>query len=509
MNWIERTIEAVSPRWAAERAYYRAQLDFARGYDAAKGGRRRDGWLRPTTSANAEVGAAGAPSRASARELVRNNPLAKKAKRSYVANMVGTGIVPRAKTGNKVRDGRIDAAFEEWSKISDADGMLTFYGQQGLVAGALFESGEVLNRFRDRPVANSADPYSLRLQILEPDYIDSSRFGQTGAEKGSIISQGIEFDAQGRRVAYYLWNEHPGDMAAGLRAVSLKSSRIPAEQILHVYRVDRPGQIRGITELAAALQKSYDLADYEEAELVRKKIAACFAAFVKQARAPGATTLTQSPTSDAQGRRIERLSPGLIQYLGLDEDVVFGAPPAADGYGEFIKAHKRDIAAGVNVTYEEMTGDFSQVNYSSFRAGQNGYRRAIEMDQWLILIPMFCDPAWRRFIDRLALAGVIDRPAYGVEWETPRFESVDPYKDSIADRNDVRSGFVSLFQAIQRRGYNPREVLQQAADANALLDQLGLTLDSDPRRVSSSGLQQQVQPDNVDTAGSAAAVGAN
>lgn len=489
MSWLEDGIAALSPRWAARRAFYRAQLDLARAYDGAKGGRRQSGWSRPSTSASAEIATAGGKLRDSARDLVRNNPYIKRAKRQYIADMVRTGIRPRANTGSKARDRRINAAWDDWQAQADADGRLDFYGLQGLITGTIWESGEALVRFRDR-LPQDGLRVPMQLQVLEPDYLDVARWGQPAAGGANWINQGIEFDQLGRRVAYYLFSQHPGDSAIVRLGQILVSSRVPAEQIAHVYRVDRAGQVRGVTELAAAMQRTYDLADFDEAELVRKKIAACFAAFIKRSGAATSPLAGTRAASDAAGRRIETMSPGIIQYLGLDEEAQFAAPPGSENYRDYVGAQLHAIAAGVNSTYEAMTGDWGQVNYSSFRAGQNGYRALVEMDQWLILVPQFCDPSWRRFVDRLVIAGEIDRPAYGVKWETPALPSINPREDALADQAEVRSGFATLSQKIAQRGYDPDEVLEERAADDKRLDELGLVLDSDPRKVASSGAAQ-------------------
>ncbi|MFZ8458445.1 phage portal protein, partial [Staphylococcus aureus] len=83
-----------------------------------------------------------------------------------------------------------------------------------------------------------------------------------------------------RRKAYWMWPNHPGDTL--VNTGGLKSVRIPAEQILHVFEKDRPGQIRGVTAFASVMMKMRDLDDYDDAELWRKKIESCFAAFVIQ-----------------------------------------------------------------------------------------------------------------------------------------------------------------------------------------------------------------------------------
>ena len=69
------------------------------------------------------------------------------------------------------------------------------------------------------------------------------------------------------------------------------------------------------------------------------------------------------------------------------------------------------VGAGVDVPYELLSGDLSNVNYSSYRAGMLGFRNTIEAFRWLTLIPMFCRPTWRRFIDTLVLTGAIPAPS--------------------------------------------------------------------------------------------------
>jgi capsid protein len=87
----------------------------------------------------------------------------------------------------------------------------------------------------------------MRLQVLEPDYLDLHRNGVVTAGGGQIID-GIEFDKQGRRVAYWLFTSHPG--SARLMTTQFASVRVPADRVLHIYRVDRPGQVRGVPWLA-------------------------------------------------------------------------------------------------------------------------------------------------------------------------------------------------------------------------------------------------------------------
>jgi capsid protein len=90
--------------------------------------------------------------------------------------------------------------------------------------------------------------------------------------------------------------------------------------------------------------------------------------------------------------------------------------------------------------------------------------------------------------------GRIPTPDVPVEWSPPKFEAVDPQKDAMADLLAIRSGTMTLAEAIARQGRNPDAVLAEIAATNAKLDELGLVLDSDPRRVTKTGSAQSNAP---------------
>jgi hypothetical protein len=121
-------------------------------------------------------------------------------------------------------------------------------------------------------------PVPFQLQVLEPDHLDNGKTEDMA--DGGYILQGIEFDALGRRRAYWLFPVHPGET----RGRSLASRPVPARQVLHLFERLRPGQVRGVPWFAPVILKLRDLDDYDDAELMRKKIEACFAAFVTGAQ---------------------------------------------------------------------------------------------------------------------------------------------------------------------------------------------------------------------------------
>ncbi|MDN2565262.1 phage portal protein [Aquibium sp. A9E412] len=486
-NWFDHAIASVAPRMAARRVLARQAFEtLTRGYDGAARGRRTEGWRAPGSSADTEIGAAGALLRDRMRDLVRNNPHAAKAVAVLVNNIIGAGIMPRAASGDDTLDRKVDALFERWTAECDADGQLDFYGLQTLICREMVEAGEVLVRRRLRRASDGL-PVPLQLQVLEADFLDAAKSGAIGA--GRLV-QGIEFDPVGKRRAYWLHAEHPGD-AYGALQNGLQSRPVPANEIAHVYEKQRT-QARGVPWGAPVIRSLRDLDDYEVAELVRKKTEACVTAIVfgddeaQQGIAPSVV--------DADGNRVEQFEPGLIAYARGGKDIRFNQPSANGGYGEYKRASLHTISAGFRVPYELLTGDLSQVNYSSIRAGLVEFRRQIDAVQWQLFIPMFCAPVWRWFTEAAWAAGQIPSPTVPVEWSPPKFEAVDPQKDAMANLLSIRSGTMTLAEVIARQGRNPDAVLAEIAATNAKLDALGLVLDSDPRRVTKTGSAQTGDP---------------
>ncbi|WP_336801710.1 phage portal protein [Kaistia sp. MMO-174] len=494
-TWVDRAIGFVSPRAATRRVLQRAALDSLlggrRGYEGASQGRRTDGWRSANSSADAEVWAAGTILRDRMRDLVRNNPHAAKAIAVLATNIVGDGIVPRAKTGDDEKNKVINSLWERFSKTCDADGQLDFLGLQTLACREMLEGGEVLIRRRMRKLSDGL-PVPMQLQILEADLLDASRTSLY--QDGTEVIQGVEFDKIGRRSKYWLFTQHPGNNFA-FSVAGLTSKPVAARDILHVYEKQRT-QVRGVPWGAPAMSTLRDLDEYEDAELMRKKIEACLVGVVTGGDELDmgvgiALEENQKPgVYDADGTLVERFEPGMFLHARGGRDVKFNAPAATSGHEAYKRVTLRTVAAGFRVPYELISGDLAEVNYSSIRAGLVEFRRLVSSVQWQIFIPMFCQPVWDWFVQAAYFAGEIDTDQVPVEWSPPRFVSVDPFKDAMAALTEVRSGQRSLFDVIAETGRNPRDVLTEIAEANALLDQLGIKLDSDPRHTDKSGILQ-------------------
>ncbi len=504
MNLIDRTIEAVAPRYALRRMQARAALTLTQdylerhaerfSYDGSSAGRRAHGWYAPSSDANVELMGSLVWLRNRSRDLVRNNPYAVKATEELVGNGVGTGIVPQSKTGNTSIDKIIDAEWPFFVEACDTPQRLDFYGMQALVMRTMAESGESIVRFRPR-LAQDNLRVPLQLQLLEADFLDHAR--TMGTVNGSVM-QGVQFDLLGRRVAYWIFTYHPGGVLVLNPRGGILSQPVPADQILHTYRVLRPGQIRGVPWLTPVMLALRDLDDYADAERVRKKIEACVVAMITQPEGIEGSWLGFKGNDPLTTHPVESFQPGMTAYLKPGEDVKFNNPQALGGYREYKTTELEEIAAGLGLPYELMTGDLSKVNYSSWRGGQLGFRNTIENYRWLTLIPMFCMPVRRRVIDTLVMLGkiparVVDDPAinlYATQWTAPRFESVDPVKDAEAALKDIRMGRITWFEAVLANGYDPNAQLAQIALFNKLVDKFEIILDCDPRNTTLRGQEQ-------------------
>lgn len=289
-----------------------------RKYEGASKSKRLSRWHTPNTSANSETAASLETLRSRSRDLRRNNPYAAKAIQVISSNVVGHGIQTQFR-GPDDSAKPFEKEWKEWAETTqiDFDGRHNIYGLQRMVMEAVAESGEVLIRKR----YNASNKIPLQYQILESDFLDNNK-SEAKAENGNTIIQGIEFDKQGKRVAYHLFEAHPGGYDQIFFSSTLKSNRVPASEVQHVFRQDRPGQARGVPWLSPVIVRLKDFDDYEDAQLLRQKIAACFTAFVQDIN--GDFSDADEECDDDLGDKIE---PAIIEHLPPGKTITFTNPP--------------------------------------------------------------------------------------------------------------------------------------------------------------------------------------
>lgn len=487
-NLLDKAIEFFNPRLANIRYRYRAALEFGqRQFDAASRGRRTKDWKSSGSSANMEIHTALQMLRNRSRAMVRNNPTAKNAVRIIPNNVVGTGILPTPKfTGKNAKkiNETIKQYWKAWAdKIHcDYDGQLNLYGIQHLAMKAIAESGECLVR---RVSTGATDKFPLQVQVLEGDFIDTYKHDNTFVD-GERNYYGIRFNKKGKRIGYWIYTTHPVEMGV------LESVLVPADDIIHLYEVERPGQVRGIPFSSASMLRMKDLDDYEDAELVRQKIAACFTVFITE----DAEDAGNNNKGDTE--QLEKVEPGIIEHLSPGKSVTFAKPPETTGYDAYTRSINRNVAAGIGVTYEAMTGDLSNVNFSSGRMGWLEFQRNVNHWQWNIMVPKFCETVFEWFLLAAGIKGYIPlNIEVPVTWTPPRREMIDPVKETDAQNQAVRSGFTSWTQVVKENGYNPEEILEEIVAETEAFKKAGLKPESNPVFDNPTANKKQKAPDNT------------
>ncbi len=453
---------------------------FRSGYVAARDPAGRQPWRAPRGGPNEEIGRAALTVAARARDAVRNNPYAARIVDIWVANAIGTGITTRWPHGTPQ-----SVVWAGWSDgmACDAERTQSWAGLQALAFRGMVESGEALIRFRQvRPSRDN--PVGLEMLVMEGDRLDWSRTGKT--QDGNRIVQGIEVNTVGAPVAY--WLLPPDEMAAfgGLR--TLAAERVPAQDIIHLFRRRRPGQMRDVSWLAPVLWPLRDLGHYEAALIRKAEIEACLTAIVTDDTDDAVTAPASHLLKDARGQGVEAFEPGMILYrsaTGGSVDIV--NPSGGGSHQGFAKRTLEAASVGGGLTYDQVSGDLSEANYSSLRAGKIEFRQLLAQIQYTMLVPQLAQRVARRFHDAGVLAGLWPEVMPKTEHVPPAPEMIDPLKDGLALIALVRAGFKPPQDAAGELGYDWATLISMLKSADVDRDREGLIQDSDARRTAGSG----------------------
>ncbi|GLK71286.1 phage portal protein [Ancylobacter dichloromethanicus] len=454
-----------------------------RSYDGAAGGRRWRGFRGMPDLRAAQMAARG-PMATRARALVANNALAASGAEAWTSALVGSGIKPQSAHPDPAIRAALNAAFERWTDEADADGLTDFYALQALAARRLVVDGESFGAFM------LDGRGALRVRLLDAEQVDASLTSYSAA--GARIVAGVEFDAAGRRTAYHIRRERPGMPLAS----PLQTVRVGADDAFHLLRPEVAGQVRGVSWFAPVLLRLADYDSAADAQLTRQKIGALLTGFVTSTDGEVPFDGEEAGPGMLEGG----LEPGTLKVLAPGQDVSFSDPAEIGQEAiEFMKVTAREIAAGLGIPYEQLTGDLSGVNYSSIRAGLVDFRRRVEALQYGVLVFQMCRPTWRRFVTAEVLAGRLSAPGFftdpapylAAKWITPKREWVDPKKDVEAEISAIGAGLMSRREAVAARGTDIEALDAEIASDKARAEGLGLTF--------TAGLAPTIEvPANVD-----------
>lgn len=455
-------------------------------YEGATRGRRGQNWDAPSDGPNTALESDLDLLIRRSRAAYRNVPWIRRAINSLVSNEIGCGIVPRFRCANPALRQQLQTLWNAWIDEADADGVLNFYGLQSLVVLERLIGGECFIRFRPRrPEDGLTVP--LQLQLLESEQLPLAIYGQTGV----ALQAGIEISPFGKRLAYWFYRSHPGERRYGAALGDL--TRVPAEYVIHHYQPLRAGQLRGEPATAASLLRTRVFDTYEDAELARKASRAQITGFLRTPPIDdGSAPLTGEATEIVDSAGQINLQPGTIAELRPGEDVTFlNSDDAGAGFADFQREQKLAMAAGLDLPYELMSGDYSKVNDRLMRAMFGEFHRHLTARQDHLTIHQFCRGVLNAWLDAAVLAGAVEIAGYATDpavkadarrcdWRADGWPYLHALQDVQAKALQVRSGFTSRAAVVaEMGGYDVADIDQQNADDAERAEELGLKFDTD------------------------------
>lgn len=315
----------------------------------------------------------------------------------------------------------------------------------------------------------------------------------------------MEYDAIGRRTAYWMYNRHPRELMANSAKPELR--RVLAEEIIHSFVADDTGLSRGVPWMSRALITLHDIAEYLDAEMVRKKTAALLSVILEDpAPIPSVGLIDGSDPDGAAiddeiNTNIPPLSPGAIIRVGNGSKVSVVAPADVGGsFDTFVKQQFLLIAQGLGIPYELLTGNFGNLSDRTARLILKAFERDVVRWQRQ-LIADICRPVWKAWLHAAIESGAWVpngqdevKAVQNVKWIAPPFPHVHPTQEVQANILSIAAGLKSRKEVVAAGGGNFLSTVREIAEDQALYKEYGISLSFDPRAV----LEQPVADDLTD-----------
>jgi lambda family phage portal protein len=463
----ERSTDA--PRGGRGRRFVVAKFDSAQTTpDNRKHWANADG-LSPNAAINPEVRRI---LRNRARYEVANNSYAKGIALTLANDTIGTGPRLQMLTDDAEANARIEDAFEQWSRAVDLAGKLR------TMRLARAESGESFVLLVNNPaIASWGSPVSLDLKLIEADQVCTPllRRGRGGGDE----IDGIVLDQWGNPSAYRVLKRHPGD--SGLLRAPIDDlsayDTFAASAVVHYFRADRPGQLRGIPDITPALPLFAQLRRYTLATIAAAETAANFAAVIYTDAPPNGEADPLEPMDEVElEQRLATVLPG-----GWKLGQVHAEQPTTT-FGEFKREILNEIARCLNMPFNVAAGNSSGYNYASGRLDHQVYFKSIRVEQHHLQLAVLDRllKAWLNeavLVEGLLPQSLRERGAALPEhaWFWDGVEHVDPAKEATAQATRLANHTTTLAAEFARQGRDWEQELRQRAKELVLMDELGLT----------------------------------
>lgn len=435
-----------------------------RMYAAARESRLTSDWSVSNGSADSELVSSLTKLRGRSRALIRDVSYAKRAQVIVVNNVIGCGIGMQAQvmTSRDVPAERLNDSIEEsWCEWSEAQnchtgGRLAFKLLERAIMAQVFAAGECFIRKHYRTFGHSKVPYAL--ELIEAERVaDEFTAPYLSAQNSNHVRMGVEVDEFYRPVAYFIRRRHPSEYRLTNFTPDM-IERVPADQIIHLAVIDRWPQTRGEPWMHAVARTFNDLAGYTEAEITRARVQASTPWTIETAEDAGSFGEEQPDGSVNMD-----VEPGVAKRLNPGEKMNAPSPNAPNpALDPFVRYMLRELAAGTGPSYESLSRDYSQSNYSSSRLALLDDRDLWRFYQsWFIC--EFRHQVHREWLQAAVLARAI--PGISVEQyatDPRKFEAalfkprgwswIDPTKEVEAYERAIKDGMTTLTDVISQTG---------------------------------------------------------
>lgn len=384
--------------------------------------------------------------RAHSRYLSSSTSYGHIAKSQFISNIIGNGY--HIQWDNEILQ-------EHWEEFA-ANPMITGRGNLHAylygVASDIFDEGESFTRFRTVPT-NKA---KLALQWISPQRCDLSY-----TEPTKRIYQGIQTNADGKIIKYHFWKHNP--FSADNFEFANTRTAIKAEDILHSFLQAQSDQKRGIPVIAPSIATLYEILELQSATLSKQKAAQAVGWVVQKRQSGDLPAIGELVKTSKKKDRLplQKVRIGGVHYLRDDEEIQHvDIKDIGANFTALLQAQLGVVAVQCFTTKEAFTGDLSEVNFSSIRAGLITSRRLLEQMQQLLIILYILKPILNEFKKRLGLTLGVNFSDEAAVITPPKWVWVDQLGDSKADALDLETGLKTIELALRERGLTVKEWLK-------------------------------------------------
>lgn len=296
-------------------------------------------------------------------------------------------------------------------------------------------TGEAFGKFQSNPKLLA--PVKLDVVLLEGDQVSSPDVWRQPNDDRR--TDGIVFDRYNNPVEYHVLRQHPGDSRYLGSGAFGDYDRIPAEDMLHLFVIRRPGQRRGIPRTTSSLPLFAERRGFRQSVLAAARKCAELGAIVLE------TDASANDDDDAlEGTPFEEMeiSSGMMTTLpaGVKGKQLDPTQPSTT-YGEFDDRSINESARPLNMPFNIAACNSSKYNYASGRLDHQTYDLCNDVARYDLSLK-WLDRILRRWVDvAVRVPGYLREPwkrelmrRIPHTWLWRGRKHVDPVKEATAAR---------------------------------------------------------------------------